>query len=169
MKWNEINEWMNEWLNEWMNEWVNEWMNEWIELPNGAHDPGREEKRKSHSSRAGANKKQKLSSGKSDPMTSGFSVSPDNPNSDVLLTDDEAGDIRAANKWEAMISGFARILWCTGVVSHALVTRGIGQCFVRKTLLVASLLQCVCVHERIACHYQTGIIKHMPGRIQSGS
>ena len=27
----------------------------------------------------------------------------------------------------------------------------------------------VCVHERIACHFQTGTIQHMPGRTQSGS
>ena len=69
-----------------------------VGLPNGAHDPGREEKRKSHSSRAGANKKQKLSSGASDPMASGFSVSPDHPSSDVFVTDDDAADTRAASK-----------------------------------------------------------------------
>ena len=69
-----------------------------VGLPKGVHDPGRGEKRKSHSSQAGANKKQKLSSGESDPMASGFSVSPDHPSSDVFVTDDEAADTRAASK-----------------------------------------------------------------------
>ena len=69
-----------------------------IGLPKEVHDPGRGEKRKSHSSQAGANKKHKLSSGESDPMASGFSVSPDHPSSDVLVTDDEAADTRAASK-----------------------------------------------------------------------
>ena len=58
----------------------------------------RVEKRKSYSSQAGVNKKQKLSSGESDPMASGFSVSPDHPSSDVFVTDDEAADTRAASK-----------------------------------------------------------------------
>ena len=69
-----------------------------VGLPKGVHDPGRGGKRKSHSSQAGANKKQKLSSGESDPMASGFSVPPDHPSSDVLVTDDEAADTRATSK-----------------------------------------------------------------------
>ena len=59
---------------------------------------GRGEKMKSHSSHVGANKKQKLNSGESDPMASGFSVSPDHPSSDVFVMDDEAADTRAASK-----------------------------------------------------------------------
>ena len=93
-------------------------------------------------------KKQKLSSGESDPMASGFSVSPDHPSSDVLVTDDEPADTRAASKSEAMISGFARILRCTGVV-FLLYTSRISHekhwpMLCEETLLVASMLQCVC-------------------------
>ena len=69
-----------------------------VGLPKEVHDPGRGGIRKSHSSQAGANKKQQLSSGESDPMASGFSVSPDHRSSDVLVTDDEAADTRAASK-----------------------------------------------------------------------
>ncbi len=39
-----------------------------------------------------------MSSGESDPMASGFSVSPDHPSSNVFVTDDETADTKAASK-----------------------------------------------------------------------
>ena len=47
-------------------------------------------KKNAHGSQAGVNKKQKLSSSESDPIASGFSVSPDHPSSDVSVTGNEA-------------------------------------------------------------------------------
>lgn len=69
-----------------------------VDLPKEVRGPGRGERRKSQSSQAGANKKQKSSNGESDPMAKGYSVSPDHPSSDLLVTDDEAAGTSTAGK-----------------------------------------------------------------------